>query len=107
MQKVDEGERLDLSDDVDDEEDESDVEGSGDSIDRESIDGDIKDVDDEGDDVNPLLVNPDEETDQTTKSKLWFSKVCKKLKKKLKRLRSSRVHSRSCTFLSVTDHKCP
>jgi hypothetical protein len=29
------------------------------------------------DDVNPLLVNAGEETDQATKTKLWFGKVSK------------------------------
>ena len=34
--------------------------------------------DNEGDDdVNPLLVNAGEETDQATKTKLWFGKVSK------------------------------
>jgi hypothetical protein len=57
--------------DDDDEGDNSDIDDSGDS----SV-GDIEDIDDD-DDVNPLLVNPDGETDQATKTKLWFGKVCK------------------------------
>jgi hypothetical protein len=64
---------LEASDD-DDEGDNSDIDDSGDS----SV-GDIEDIDndDDDDDVNPLLVNLDEETDQATKTKLWFGKVCK------------------------------
>ena len=65
LEKVDEGEVVDTSDD---EGDNSDIEDSGDSI-----AGDIEDEDDH--DVNPLLVNPDEETDEARKTQLWFGKV--------------------------------
>lgn len=65
LEKVDEGEVLEASDD---EGDNSDIEDSGDSS-----TGDIEE--DDKDDVNPLLVNPDEKTDEATKTKLWFDKV--------------------------------
>ncbi|XP_028396734.1 pre-rRNA processing protein FTSJ3-like [Dendronephthya gigantea] len=69
LEKVDEG---DMIEDADDDGDSSDVEDS-----EDSSAGDIEDNDDEeddDDDVNPLLVDPDEETDQLTKTKLWFGK---------------------------------
>ena len=42
--------------------------------DNEDDDDDNEDTEGD-DDANPLLVNPDEETDQATKTKLWFGKV--------------------------------
>ena len=65
LEKVDEGEVLEASDE---EGDNSDIEDSGDSS-----AGDIEEDDD--DDVNPLLVDPDRKTDEATKTKLWFDKV--------------------------------
>ena len=67
LEKVDEGEVLEASGD---ERDNSDIEDSGDSS-----AGDIEEDDDDDDDVNPLLVDPDRETDEATKTKLWFDKV--------------------------------
>ena len=57
MEKVDEGNMIE---DDDDDGDSSDIEDSGDN--------------EADDDVNPLLVEPDGETEERMKTKLWFSK---------------------------------
>ena len=77
MEKVDQAEGIIEKSEDEDTSDEENY-GTDDDDDVEDDDGEYGNIGDSEDDVgesNPLLVDPEKDTDEDTKVKLWFGKV--------------------------------
>ena len=77
MEKVDQAEGIIEKSEDEDTNDEENY-GTDDDDDVEDDDGEYGNIGDSEDDVgesNPLLVDPEKDTDEDTKVKLWFGKV--------------------------------
>ena len=78
MEKVDQAEGIIEKSEDEDTNDEENYGTDDDDDDVEDDDGEYGNIGDSEDDVgesNPLLVDPEKDTDEDTKVKLWFGKV--------------------------------